>query len=196
MKDKKLFVKRTDESTSLGFMALEPPRYSLALARDFAQFMHVPLDAFYIKCVPATLDLSREFTPRLGDELRPEFALPPEHIPPGYEFHIHHFLGTIGSLLIQNFFERNGNTVKRGSRSPFFLRLLLKPTITSFPDEERLMTQFEVYIRSNVQAFARLLQPGPWFNIVSEDMALRWLLESIDLRIYAKALANLPIILV
>ena len=196
MKDKKLFVKRTDESTSMGFMALEPPRYSLALDRDFAAFMHVPCDAFYIKCLPAGIDLAREFTPRNGDELRPEYALLPEHITPGSEYHVNHFLGTIGSLLIQNFFERNGCTVKRGTRTPFFLRLQVKPALTAFPDEARLLTQFEIYVRSNVQAFARLLQPGPWFNIVSEDMALRWLLDSIDLKTYAKTLANLPIILV
>lgn len=196
MKDKKLFVKRTDESTSMGFMALEPPRYSLALARDFAAFMHVPNNAFYIKCLPVGIDLAREFTPRHGDDLRPEYALPPEHITPGSEYHVNHFLGTIGSLLIQNFFERNGCTVKRGTRTPFFLRLQVKPTLNAFPDEARLLTQFEIYVRSNVQAFAKLLQPGPWFNIVSEDMALRWLLDSIDLKTYAKTLASLPIILV
>ncbi len=196
VKDGKLFVKRGSESTELGFLALEPPRYSLALARDFARFMHISSDAFYFRCLPPTVDITQDFTPEMGDMLRQELGKKAEDITPGYEFLAHHFMGTIGSLLLQYFFETFGNTVKKGGRTPFFLRLVLRPTITSFPSEEQLILQFEMYIRANVSSFSRLLQPGPWFNVIPEDIALKWLLQSIDVKSYAKALANLPIILI
>ena len=196
MKDKKLFVKRGAESSELGFMALEPPRYSIGLARDFARHMHINEDALYIKCCAPTSDICSDFSPQTGDMLRKDLAISPELIPPGSEFIVCHFMGTIGSLLLQNFFEKHGYSLKKGSRSPFFLKLMMRPTISVFPEEERLTALFEMYIRSNVSAFARLLQPGPWFNIIPEDFTLRWLLNSIDLKSYTKVLANLPIIVV
>ena len=196
MKDKKLFVKRGADAADVGFLALEPPRYSLCLARDFAKFMHIPSDALYIRCIPAAYDLAHDFTPDQGELLRKDLATPPEEIKPGCEYFVHHFLGTVGGLLLQKFFEKHGNTVKKASRTPFFMRLLVKPTTLTFPDEEKLVTQFELYVRANVQAFAKLLQPGPWFNLIPEDFALRWLLASIDLRAYARVLANLPIALI
>lgn len=196
MKDKKLFVKRGAEAADVGFLALEPPRYSLGLARDFATFMHVPTDALYIRCIPAAYDLAHDFSPDQGSLLRRDIAVAPENVTPGCEYFVHHFLGTVGSLLLQNFFEKHGNTVKKASRTPFFMRLLVKPTTLVFPDEEKLVTQFELYVRANVQAFAKLLQPGPWFNLIPEEFALRWLLASIDLRAYARVLADLPIALI
>lgn len=195
-RDKKLFVKPGAESSELGFLALEPPRYSLRLAQNFARFMRIPSDAFYIRCVPQNYDMTRDFTPKLGALLSPEIAVNPENIPPSSEFVAHHFMGTVGSLLLMHFFKRHGLSVKKGSRSPFFMRILNRPTISAFPDEDKLVTLFEMYLRTDTSAFARMLQPGPWFQLIPEDYSLKWLLSSIDLRAHARVLANLPIILV
>ncbi|MBO4350698.1 MAG: DEAD/DEAH box helicase [Proteobacteria bacterium] len=196
MKDQKLFVKRGTESSELGFLALEPPRYSLGLARSFAKYMHIPEQAFYIKCIPATLDVVSEFNPKLGDLLCPEVALSPKDVPPGSEYLVIHFMGTIGSMLLQHFFEKQGYALKKASRTPFFLRLTAKPALTAFPDEETLFTQFQMYVHANVSSFAKLLQPGPWLNFIPETFVLRWLLHSIDIKAYARTLANLPIYLI
>ena len=196
MKDKKLFVKRGAEASELGFMALEPPRYSLGLARDFARFMHIGKSALFIKCVPASLDVVSSFSPEYGEMLRKEMAIPVDSIPAGSEYLVCHFLGTIGSLLLKHFFDKHGYNVKEDSRTPFFMRLTTRPTMQSFPDEERLLALFKTYIHGNVQSFARLLQPGPWFNLIPEEYALQWLLDSIDLKSYTQLLANLPIVLV
>ena len=196
MKDQKLFVKRGAESSEVGFLALEPPRYSLGLARSFAQYMHIPQDAFYIKCVPASLDVVSDFTPKYGDLLCPEIAFSPQDVPPGSDYLVIHFTGTIGSLLLQHFFEKHGYALKKASRTPFFMRLTARPTLAAFPNEETLYTMFQMYVHANVQAFARLMQPGPWVNLIPEDFILRWLLNSIDLKAYARTLANLPIYLV
>ncbi|MBQ9815892.1 MAG: DEAD/DEAH box helicase [Proteobacteria bacterium] len=196
MKDQKLFVKRGADASDLGFLALEPPRYSLGLARDFARFMHIPDHALYIRCLPPTLDISRDFTPQMGDQLQSDPELSAESIPGNSEFMILHFMGTVGGMLLQNFFEKHGTPVKKGCRTPFFLRLLAKPSIKVMPDEEQLKTQFEMYIRTNVASFSKLLQPGPWFSVIPEEFALRWLLSSIQLDDYVRILANRPIIIV
>ena len=196
MKDKKLFVKPGAETADLGFLALEPPRYSLQLARDFAKFMRVPQDAFYIRCVPQTFDMTSDFSPKLGETLSPELAIAPDAIPPGSEFVAFHFLGTIGSMLLMHFFEKNGFSLKKGARTPFFMRFLNRPLLQAFPPQETLQSLFEMYIRSDTASFARLLQPGPWFHVIPEDYTLKWLLSSIDVQAYARVLAELPIILI
>ena len=196
IKDKKIFVKRGEEVTSISFMALEPPRYSLGLAQDFARFMQIQNDALYIKCVPQSMTLERDFTPQMGLLLDKKLAIQPDQIPPGSEWIVFHFLGTIGGTLLQNFFEKSGYSVKKGSKTPFFLRLSVRPNIQSLPQQEILATQFELYVRSNVNTFAKLLQPGPWFNLIPENLALDWLLSSLDIQAYASTLAQKPIVLV
>ena len=196
IKDQTIYVKRGDESPSVGFLALEPPRYSLGLARSFAAFMNIPQDAMYIRCVPADYSLEHDFDPKMGKRLTRDMAKAPENMVPGYEYCVLHFTGTIGGLLLQNFFEKNGYVLKKGSRTPFFMRLLVKPAINAMPDEEKLVSLFELNIRTHASAFARLMQTGPWFNFVPEDLAMQWLLDSIDIRAYAKSLANLPIIFI
>ncbi len=196
IKDKKIFVKRGAESSELGFIALEPPRYSLGLARDFARYMNIQDDALYIRCVAPNYDGSNEFTPQNGLLMRQDRCIPLEAIPAGSEYLVCHFLGTIGSLLLQHFFEKHGYSLKKGARTPFFIKLIMRPTLATFPDEDKLMKLFEMYVRGNVSAFARLLQPGPWFHLIPEEFALRWLLKSIDLKSYARVLANKPIVFI
>ena len=125
-----------------------------------------------------------------------EIAISPQDVPPGSDYLVIHFTGTIGSLLLQHFFEKHGYALKKASRTPFFMRLTARPTLAAFPNEETLYTMFQMYVHANVQAFARLMQPGPWVNLIPEDFILRWLLNSIDLKAYARTLANLPIYLV
>ena len=196
IKDKTIYVKRGDEASSVGFLALEPPRYSLGLARSFASFMNIPGDALYIRCIPSEYALETQFEPEMGKRLGIDMATPVEDIVPGSEYCVLHFTGTIGSLLLQHFFEKNGFLLKKGSRTPFFMRLVVRPSLRQMPDEERLASIFELNIRAHSSAFARLLQTGPWFNLVPDDLAIQWLLDSIDVRTYAKSLANLPIVLI
>ena len=91
---------------------------------------------------------------------------------------------------------KNGFSLKKGSRTPFFMRFLNRPLLHAFPSQESLRALFEMYIRSDATSFARLLQPGPWFHVIPEDYTLKWLLSSIDVQAYARVLAELPIILV
>ena len=196
LKDQTLYVKRGDESSGIGFLALEPPRYSLGLARSFADYLNISHDALYVRCVPGEYRLEQNFEPEMGRRLSRDMATPVESIQPGSEYCVLHFTGTIGSLLLQNFFEKNGYVLKKGSRTPFFMRLLVRPVMQSMPDESRLLTIFELNIRTHASAFARLLQTGPWFNLVPEDLAIQWLLDSIDVHAYARTLANLPIVFI
>lgn len=192
IRDKKIFVKRGDESSAAGFMALEPPRYSLGLARDFAQFMHIPNDALYVRCVLQAVDTYKGFTPECGDALKIDVPQLPQSTL--VDYHVNHFLGTMGGYLLQLFFENHSISVRKGTRSPFFLRLAQRPSIRQFPDEEQLVVLFEMYIRNNIQKFAKLLQPGPWLNLISEETILTWILKSVDVRAYARVLANKPIV--
>ncbi len=196
IKDQTIYVKRGDESSNVGFLALEPPRYSLGLAKSFADFMNIPRDALYIRCIPSDYKLEYLFEPSMGKRLGIDMATPPDNIQPGSEYCVLHFTGTIGSLLLQNFFEKNGYPLRKGSRTPFFMRLLVRPAIHMMPDEAKLSSLFELNIRTHVSSFARLLQTGPWFNLVPEDLAMQWLIDSIDIHAYARALANLPIIFI
>lgn len=188
IRDQKIFVHRGEESSSTGFLALEPPRYSLGLARDFSHFMNIPDDAIYIASVPANLESYRNFTPETGSEL--QWAMPAASFAGSTEFHVNHFLGTIGCLLLQHFFENHGAPVKKGSATPFFMRLTAKPAIDVFPDEQHLIMFFETDIAANPKLYAKRLQPGPWFQIIPENITQRWLMRSIDTRAYAKFLAN------
>ena len=76
------------------------------------------------------------------------------------------------------------------------MRLSTRPGIQVRPSQERLALQFEMTLRANVRVFSKLLQPGPWFNLIPEDIALDWLLSSLDIQAYARALADKPIVLV
>lgn len=193
MRDEKIFVKRSEEGSSMGFMALEPPRYSLGLAQSFARFMHVPGDAVYLRCVPQDYDSYANFTPSSGDALRMDVPHPPESL--CVDYHVNHFLGTIGACLLQFFFEAQGNAIKKGSFSPFFLRIVRPPSFKRFPDENNLSLLFESYIRAHAGRFARLLQPGPWLNLIPEEAVLRWLLHSIDVHAYARILSDKPVVI-
>lgn len=196
IRDEKLFVKRGADTSEFSFMALEPPRYSLGLARNFSKYMQIQDDAIYIKCIPQSMTLERDFTPQMGQLLDKRLSIQADQIPPGSDWLVFHFLGTIGATLLQNFFEKNGCSVKKGSKTPFFLRLSSKPSIQTFPGQTQLATQFEIYIRSNAAIFARLLQPGPWFNLIPENIALDWILSSLDIQAYAQVLADKQIVLV
>ena len=192
IRDKKIFVKRGDESETMAFMALEPPRYSLGLARSFARFMHIPDDALYLRAVPQMVDSYQNFTPQSGDALKLDV---PSTAVFNADYHVNHFMGTLGSSLLELFFDGKGAPVRKGSRSPFFMRLTVRPSFASFPDEARLTTAFELYIRGNPARFARLLQPGPWLATIPEDITLKWLLNSIDVRAYARVLADKPLVI-
>ncbi len=187
IRDKKIFVTRSDDAASATFMALEPPRYSLGLARHFAQYMHIPDDALYVRCVLQGEDSYRNFTPQSGDNLR--YDVPKPASSTLAEYHVNHFLGTVGSFLLQSFFEHHGTAMRSGTRSPFFMRLTKRPPMPSFPDAGQLAALFEMYIRSDPKKFAKVLQPGPQMQLIPEETLVKWILKSIDIGAYAQILA-------
>lgn len=163
MRDAKLFVSATGAKSVMGFSSLEPPRYSLELAQNFARYMHVPIA--YIHLTPTEQG-----------------------------FHVDHYLGSIGSQLLGDYFTKMGAKILPKSQTPFHLKLANPPIIEKCADEEQLLRHFELFVSSKLDVISRLLQPGPWLSMLPENIVKRWVLASLDLGAYAKLLANLPIV--
>ncbi|MCL2325089.1 MAG: DEAD/DEAH box helicase [Proteobacteria bacterium] len=164
MKNAKLYVEQAGHSKGMGFCALEPPRYSLQLAQDFASFLNIPEDGI--------------------------FAEPYENT-----FLVHHFLGTVGSFFLADYLQRSGCILVPKSRTPFHLRIVSLPMQMTFPDKAALRRSFEGYLQGNLSSLAKLLQPGPWLNLVPEFMVRRWVLASINLDAYAECLDQKQIVI-
>jgi len=164
MKNAKLYVEQTGHGKGMGFCTLEPPRYSLKLAQDFARFLHIPEGIMAVESCEGA-------------------------------FLIHHFLGTVGSYFLADFFQRNGCALIPKSRTAFHLRIVSLPMQMTFPDKAALRRSFEGYLRGNLSSLAKLLQPGPWLNLVPEPMVRRWVSASIDMEAYAEYLDQKQIVL-
>ncbi len=114
-------------------------------------------------------------------------------VPEEKGYRVDHYLGTVGACFISDFLTHNGCQIINRSHSPFFISINSMPLVKTMPDADQLKHFFEGYVLNNLSTIARLLQPGPWLGVVSEDLVQRWIVSSLDLDAYAKRLANLPI---
>lgn len=162
MRDKKLYVEPSKQNDLSQFNALEPPRYSLKLAQDFAHYLNIPQDCL---------------------------AFVPEN--KGYR--VDHYLGTIGACFICDFLTHHGCQIISRSHAPFYITVNALPVIKKMPNADQLKHFFEGFVMHNFVRLAQMLQPGPWFGVVAEELIQRWILSSLDLNAYAERLANLPI---
>ena len=177
IRDEKIFVTQSSDASKADFLALEPPRYSLGLAQDFAKYMHIPNDAIYVRCVVRGSSEYKSFTPESGDLLKTD--VPKAAVGMLVSYQVHHFLGTVGSLLLKCYFRDEGTMT-----DPHVL-----------PDANVLSMLFERYIRNEVGEFAKVLQPGPWLGMIPENIVIKWIMKSIRIRDYAELLADKGIVI-
>ncbi len=167
--DGKLYVQASNGSGEASFNCQDAPRYSLRLAQDFAHFMHIPVDC--LPLVPSTTG--------------------------GYR--VDHYLGTIGACFMRDFLVHQGCRVSDGDRAgdagnaSFYLYINARPMLEMMPNEDQLKHFFRGYIMNNTDKLLRKLQPGPWVNMIPEEIMQRWMTSSINIDAYAKRLARLPI---
>lgn len=192
IRDQKIFVTQSSDASKANFLALEPPRYSLGLAQSFARYMRVPDDALYVRWVPSSVDSYGDFTPDSGERLR--YDVPSVPTSSSVEYHVNHFLGTVGGLLLEAYFEHEGLSVVHKSSTPFFLRLNGRPRAPVFVDAKQLHALFEMYIYKDPLTYAKVLQPGPWVGVIPEDILVKWIMKSIRIREYADLLGGKRIV--
>ena len=135
-----------------------------------------------------SLKLAQDFARYLAI---PRDVLP--FVPEEKGYRVDHYLGTIGACFISDYLVHNGCQIVNRQHAPFFFTVNVMPIVKNMPDVDQLKHFFEGYVLNNLSTIARLLQPGPWLGIVSEELVQRWIVSSLDLDAYAKRLANLPI---
>lgn len=193
IRDEKIFVTQSSDASKADFLALEPPRYSLGLAQDFAKYMHIPNDAIYVRCVARGSSEYKSFTPESGDLLKTD--VPKAAVGMLVSYQVHHFLGTVGSLLLKCYFRDEGTMTDPHVVTPFFMHLTSRPKTLVLPDANVLSMLFERYIRNEVGEFAKVLQPGPWLGMIPENIVIKWIMKSIRIRDYAELLADKGIVI-
>jgi len=159
-KEDKLYVQAGSASKNAQFVSHEPPRYSLALARHFAQ---------YLGQEDGIIELHEDDSQILV---------------------VQHFLGSIGAVLLSEYLQAHGAELVPKSTTAFHFALKQAPAIERLPPKDELLQQFSYIIHEKSKLMAKYLQIGPYSAFIPQGMLLRWLRASIRLEDYAEVLAG------
>lgn len=154
VRDDKVFVMSEDGADKARFLSREAPRYSAALAQDFARFLGVESDTML-------LSLQRGSKKQV--------------------YRLDHFLGSTWGRVLEWLLTSRGH---RASGASAFSLVVEKPLETLAPlftdSDEDLLRKVETLLARHRKALARRLGAGPFRDEVPEDLLDRWIAESLD----------------
>lgn len=150
LRDDKVFVVSEHGADEARFLSREAPRYSAALAADFARFLGLE---------PGAMRLAR-----LGER--------------GYR--LDHFLGSTWGLVLEWVLKMRKHSATNVGPFSLLLRHGLEPGPLPLGGEVELEETVREVLGRNRATLARTLGAGPFRDVVPRELVDRWVAESVD----------------
>jgi ATP-dependent helicase Lhr and Lhr-like helicase len=150
VRDDKVFVVSEEGAEQARFLSREAPRYSAALAADFARFLGLE---------PGAMRLAR-----LGQR--------------GYR--LDHFLGSTWGRVLEWVLTARKHRASGAGPFSLVLRQGLEPGALPLGGEVELAQTVRAVLARNRATLARMLGAGPFRDLVPPELVDRWVAESVD----------------